>query len=130
MIPKGTPVVVCDPDIRDAYNAILAEDWNEQGIKVPLVSIQTIIRYPIQTAVVYKDYANENPPLKSGQLCRLHFRAIRSTTDTFEDYERSFKRALMLAIKQAEQAGRDDCLAILRRHEEGKFGRKRSVCTN
>ncbi len=128
MLPKGTPVVVTDPDIQDIYNAILSEDWDENGSRNPLVSIQTIIRYPIQTAVLFDETPNENAPLREGQRCRLKVLSIRSTTETMQNYEESLKRAWLLAYEHAKQKGRLDCLEILERHGKGEFTRKRSVC--
>lgn len=128
MIPKGTPVVATDPDIQDIYNAILCEDWDEKGSRNPLVSIQTIIRYPIQTSVLFEETPNENAPLYKGQRGRLKILSIRATAETMQTYEESLERAWLLAHEHAKQKGRFDCLAILERHKKGEFSRKRSVC--
>ena len=129
MIPKGTPVVAYDPDIQDYYNAIIVEDWDENGKMNPVVTIQTMIRYPNQTAIIYPDIPNENEPLLAGKRYRLKVHSIRATDKTPETYEGSVLRARMLAVEHAKQHGRDDCLEILQRHAQGKFRRRRSVLT-
>lgn len=127
MYPKGTPVVVTDDNLQDIYNAILLEEWAGSG-RNPLVQIQTCIRYPIQTAIVFKDVPNDNPPLPEGQHCRLKVLSIRASTETTQSYAESIESARAVAYEHARQHGRTDCMAILERHAEGKAStRKRSA---
>lgn len=127
MIPKGTPVVVTDPNVQDIYNAILTEDWDDTGAKNPASRIQTMIRYPIQQAIMYPDISSENGPLLEDEVYRLKVLSIRATDETACSYEESVARARLVAIEYAKQHGRADCLEILKRHEQGLIRRRRSV---
>ena len=127
MLKRGTPVVAGDLELCDLYNGILAEDWDEKGERNPLVIIQTVIKYPIQTAIIYPENANDNAPLREGKSYRLSVVSIRVTKETPENYEDSLRRAWLLAYQHAKQHGRKDCIEILERHARGIYDRRRST---
>ena len=86
MLKKGTPVVAGDLELCDLYNGILAEDWDERTGFKPLVTIQTVIKYPIQTAILWPENANDNAPLREGKSYRLSIVSVRATAETPENY--------------------------------------------
>ena len=119
MLKRGTPVVAGDLELCDLYNGILAEDWDERtGVK-PLVTIQTAILWP--------ENANDNAPLREGKSYRLSIVSVRATAETPENYADSLRRAWLLAYQHAKQHGREDCMAILTRHAQGIYDRRRST---
>lgn len=113
MLKRGTPVVAGDLELCDLYNGILAEDWDERTGFKPLVTIQTVIKYPIQTAILWPENANDNAPLREGKSYRLSIVSVRATAETPENYADSLRRAWLLAYQHAKQHGREDCMAIL-----------------
>lgn len=127
MLKRGTPVVAGDLELCDLYNGILAEDWDERTGFKPLVTIQTVIKYPIQTAILWPENANDNAPLREGKSYRLSIVSVRATAETPENYADSLRRAWLLAYQHAKQHGREDCMAILTRHAQGIYDRRRSI---
>ena len=119
MLKRGTPVVAGDLELCDLYNGILAEDWDERTGFKPLVTIQTVILWP--------ENANDNAPLREGKSYRLSIVSVRATAETPENYADSLRRAWLLAYQHAKQHGREDCMAILARHAQGIYDRRRST---
>lgn len=72
MIRRGEKIVACDPDLLDAYLCTAAEDGDETRGHV-LCVVDTMLRYPIQHAILDWSIANENPPIPFGARCRLKF---------------------------------------------------------
>lgn len=90
--------------------------------------IETIIRYPRQTATLFTHRAQENAPLQGGRVCRLLVVHLREGPFAPDTYEESMSRALALEMQYAAQHGRTDCLEILERHQCGIYQDRRSMC--
>lgn len=128
MVSKGTLIVVHDPDLLDVYIGQLANDVIDVIHPNPLIYVCRIMRYPIQHAVLWPDVANENQPMREGVLCQLSFLRYPTQDESAlsGSYEESLHDALLEAIREAEESGRQDMIAILRRHQEGVFGGRSS----
>lgn len=127
MVKAGSIVTVYDPDLQDMYVAeVMADNPDEQHLNT-LVKILWIVRYPIQHAILCPEVANENPPIMGGTICRLRF--YHYTSPVLIPFAESLRDARQDAITDAQNRGRTDILAILYRHRQGDYGRKRSVMT-
>ena len=94
MIRKGQIVVVRDPDLLDMYTGEVVRDELETRRNI-LVRIRTMIRYPIQHAIINPDCANENPPIQAGTVCRLEYvRTVTTHDAAYCDYEATLARCL------------------------------------
>ena len=130
MVKTGTAVIVHDDDLKDTYYATLAEDARDLSKRNPLVKIRSILRYPIQHAIIWPDVASEHAPVREGHVCRLRFLRFAEEGDTIlGDYAESLRSALAEAIREARAAGREDILEILYHHERGAFRKRRATCT-
>lgn len=127
MVKAGAIVTVYDPDLQDMYIAQVAKDNPKEQSLNTLVKILWIVRYPIQHAILCPSVANENLPIMGGTICRLRF--YHYASDYMIPYEESLRDALRDAITAAKEAGRDDILEILYRHQRGEYKGKRSVLT-
>ena len=94
MIHKGDIVVVRDPDLLDMYTGEAMRDEDERKRNV-LVRIRTMLRYPIQHAIIRPDCASENPPIAAGAVCRLEYvRTVETRDRAYSDYEATRARCL------------------------------------
>lgn len=127
MLKRGTPVVAGDLELCDLYNGILVEDWDERTGFKPLVTIQTVIKYPIQTAILWPENANDNAPLREGKSYRLSIVSVRATAETPGKLRGFTPAGVAARLQPAKQHGREDCMAILARHAQGIYDRRRST---
>lgn len=127
MVKAGSIVTVYDPDLQDMYIAeVLKDNPKEQSINT-LVKILWMVRYPIQYAILCPSVPNENVPVFGGSVCRLRF--YHYASDYMIPYGESLQDALREAIALAREAGRNDILEILYRHQRGEYKGKRSLLT-
>lgn len=125
MLHKGEFIIVADLDLCDMYCAQVEKDQQNEVKQNTLVRVLYMLRYPMQHAVFWKDVANENSPLKRGELARLSFiRRCNPCEENAMTYDDSFT----VAIKQAViDAATDGERAILERHLRGIFGKLRAM---
>ena len=83
--------------------------------------------YQIPDPDGWPENANDNAPLREGKSYRLSIVSVRATAETPENYADSLRRAWLLAYQHAKQHGREDCMAILARHAQGIYDRRRST---
>ena len=121
IIEKGTPVMAINPDFLDEYEGILSENWDTMKPINALVCIQCMRRYPMQTAVIFRDIAYDCAPLLEGKCYRLKVTAIRTNESPTLTYSDSVEIARRSMIHFYERVGREDCLTNLRRHELGEY---------
>lgn len=143
MIHKGEIIVARDPDLEDMYvcEVLIGDEETRRNLLCRVISM---IRYPIQHAVLDGSVPNENPPLTAGTVARLQYvhreivcGGIRSWEDSFgkclEEYRgrRAFlyaqgrqtpEKLRRFAMPAAEE------FEILARHARGEFSGKRAVC--
>lgn len=140
MIHKGDIVVVRDPDLLDMYTGEAMRDEDERERNV-LVRIRTMIRYPIQHAIIRTDCASENPPIAAGAVCRLEYvRTVETRDRAYSDYEATRARCLeeyhrrRKRLYDADEASPikryhvdAEEFAILERHRRGEYRTRRVV---
>ena len=126
MIPKGSLVVVSDHELMESYIGRLLEDLPPHRHTSPAVEILWMLAYPRQTAIMYHDLITENRPLKAGTRTRMPF-VCRWPMDSLPAgaYQQSVDAALADYIAEARYTGRYDVLAVLARHQQGRYGRTR-----
>ena len=91
MLPKGTPVVVTDPDIQDIYNAILSEDWDD-----------------VLHANVWPRLFNERPePLlrEEKQAWLSQYQDVCLGSDAFFPFGDNIERAAKSGVRYVAQPG-------------------------
>jgi hypothetical protein len=123
MLKQGEFVIVQDADRGDRYCAQAVKDEADEAKIHPLVRVLYLLRYPIQHAILWPDVPNENPPLACGALARLAFvRRCARGEETLFGYEGAFCAALTAAYARTGSAAER---AILHRHREGRFEKRR-----
>jgi hypothetical protein len=119
--------VVWDTDLTDRYIAEIVEH-NLFGAN-PLCKVITILSYPIQHAIIYRDVPNENVPYPYGAIA--HFTVIRSISEDevrkAPPYPEALKLALSAAMDAARAAGDKPTMEILERHANGEYRKRRLV---
>lgn len=119
--------VVWDKDLTDRYIAEIVEH-GRFGAN-PLCKVLTILSYPIQHAIIYKDVICENAPYPIGAIA--HFAVIRfiSTDEAMKapPYPEALKAALSAAMDAARAAGDKPVIEILERHANGEYHTRRLV---
>lgn len=133
MVKPGEVVIVHDPDLKDAYCARVMETENETRRNI-LVKVLYMVRYPIQHAVIWPDYASENAPIPEGCVCRMSFlRRGEPGEESAETYQSAFDRCLTAYVEDVTERLRTGLpcdpreLDILQRHREREFRRQRTV---
>lgn len=132
MIHKGDWLIVWDADIQDMYVATAVKDEPDELAVNPLVRIHSMIAYPMQRTIGYRDIAMEHAPIPEGTICRMKL-VYRGRLGFCEDYEASMQVAMAQMVdsvrgrikggltnltSMAAQAEYD----ILARHALGQFG--------
>lgn len=119
--------VVWDVDLTDRYIAEIVEH-GRFGAN-PLCKVITILSYPIQHSIIYKDVICENAPYPVGAIA--HFTVIRSISEDearkAPPYPEALKLALSAAMDAARAAGDKPAMEILERHASGEYHRRRLV---
>lgn len=123
MLQAGEPIIVRDTGRLDVYCATVVHAQADERAPNPLVRIAYILAYPIQHALMWPDMPNENPPLRAGELARLTFvrRCERGEESRLNDAD-ALRTALAAALAGTASEGER---AILQRHMEGRYGKKR-----
>lgn len=129
MIPAGSLVVVFNDDLKESYIAELLEDLPARHLRCnPLVQILWMLRYPIQTAIMYGQILSENPPLEEGTRLRMAC-VCRWPVPWLpgENYADSVAEARKAYAQEAAQHDRQDILQLLSAHAQGIYQRKRTL---
>lgn len=143
MVLKGEIIVARDPDLLDMYvcQVVRGDEENKRHILCRVISM---VRYPIQHAILDGSVPNENPPLACGAVARLQFVHREITHGYLQSWDASFDKCL-----REYRAGREflraqaECIpqgvrrfkvpdaeefAILDRHARREFNARRAVC--
>lgn len=81
-----------------------------------------------KSAIMYHDIITENAPLPEGTQTRMSYVCSWPLPSLPEgSYQDSVARALMDYAREAQADGRQDILAILERHRQGDYQRKRRI---
>ncbi|MBR1584588.1 MAG: hypothetical protein IJ662_03510 [Clostridia bacterium] len=119
--------VVWDIDLTDRYIAEIVEH-GRFGAN-PLCKVITILSYPIQHAILYRDVANENAPYPCGAITRLTVIRPISADEARKapPYPEALKAALSAALDAARVVGDGPVIEILERHANGEYRKKRLI---
>lgn len=138
----GEFVVAGDCDLGDVYIAQCIKPGASPAAN-PFLRVLTILRYPMQRAILYADIAHENPPIMPEDICQLSVHRLASPEEVArarsEGYEASLARALQTEIEDVRRriaraaADPQDAslyvnpreLALLEAHRKGIYVRKR-----
>lgn len=119
--------VAWDKELTDRYIVEIVEH-GRFGAN-PLCKVITILSYPIQHAIIYRDEPNENAPYPCGAIA--HFTVIRPISEDevrkAPPYPEALKLALSTALDAARAAGDKPIIEILERHANGEYHKRRLV---
>jgi len=122
-------VIVHDPDHRDEYYALIAED-GANGSPFQKVEIHRVLRYPNQHAIMNPDIPNSIMPLPYLAVCRMRVKRTGAREDAENcramNYEASLRHALRHAWEDARARGLVDA-QVLKDHMLGKVPRSRAM---